>query len=643
MLDETGLELTESVPVVCKTRDLRSMLGKKYRIPRARLALYLMREVEDVYGKTFVRLRSLDQDGAMLDSYSHPKFVDGDLLCVCEEERDVSRAEEDLERVTEHLHSLQAELFERTQELAYLEGHHEEIRKQHDGHRARLLEQEGKHEYVRPPTQTQSKPVHPRATKEALRKYLRAADRSQNDPFCDSVNIQGKAQSGTVRVVNGKFQWMYRVGSCTGTTWSDLRAEILSNLGIPPSGSGRLGFTLRSKSGGLFPSSSIVFEELKKNRNEITVFLVYEEPIMYVDVLHNTEKHVARTIKSNYKRSKSSNAKLTGSINVTRSVEATRNAEILLSDLPRFLVFFFIFAAVTVNRFRIQQSYYYSSAAKRALTASLVRPPAGIVGRTYDFYGVNTLDEIWGYLEGPFAEAVSQPWAHNNQTIHQIGYVNGESKVVGGFLIRQLRVTGGLNTTNACPISRGEGVRNMIDGCYPAYNGLDFQLESDEGAKGTATFGAFPSCRNTSAFNFKKDGDALVKEWFYSSHGIYDPSGYFEEIDIGNGTEHVRSQLRALKNCRWLDKQTRAVFVQMNLFNPNYNKWLTVTLEFEHAPSGLVYPWARFQAIDLDGYYHPSNLVYAVLDILLLVLALTTLHGWWQQARCVPTDSVMLL
>ncbi len=62
-----------------------------------------------------------------------------------------------------------------------------------------------------------------------------------------------------------------------------------------------------------------------------------------------------------------------------------------------------------------------------------------------------------------------------------------------------------------------------------------------------------------------------------------------------------------LKELSWIDMQTRAVIIQMSLYNPNVNLFIFVTIVAEFSPSGGVSPSARVEPLALLENYQGRN------------------------------------
>ena len=629
-LNERNTPLVLEIPSNTTIRTLRKRLATVHDVDISRASLFLLRRSMGEMDK-MEKYRSLENDDADLDSYN---ILDGNTLLLHEEEADQSRAAEDMQRITDRIHSLQAELFQRYQENAVLMSDNERIRNDHDGRKRVPQEHSAGARRAAQVTLQAARPSAPSDVKGGMRRFLRASDRSANEAQTkDEMSTNLKIVSVTLRIINGNESWSYRVGP--GVPWSKLIHEILVGLGIPDMGNGRAGFSLRSKNGGVWPSSAEVFTSiLNVERSGIyTMYLMYQEPTVQVDVEHCTEKYLAEEVLAQHENGGAD----TSAVRAVEKTEAAKErAQALLRDLPRFLAFFVIMTALTLNRYDITLSFWFSTTIRTAFTESKYQPLH--VTPAPAFYNVKELGDIWKYIEGPFADPLFRTHVMNSSAT---GFIKGESMVVGPVMLRQVRVA---NATGqkACKLSKSEGIAKFVDGCYGEYEyGLlaDTELGPLLSNRGEEPFG---TCGNNSAFEFNKP-DTVIREDIFGRLFDYDASGYFASIDVSKGKETMLAQITELKKCGWLDRQTRAVFILANIYQPTYKKWMGMMLQFEYSASGLVYPWSRFATVDLDGYASQDGTMYAAFDVILVVLAFTALLAWRDQYRYVYTFGNILV
>ncbi len=106
----------------------------------------------------------------------------------------------------------------------------------------------------------------------------------------------------------------------------------------------------------------------------------------------------------------------------------------------------------------------------------------------------------------------------------------------------------------------------------------------------------------------------------YSYLGVYDtyPSdGYI--FDLKGSLQELKNNLTLLQQMKWIDRHTRAIFIQMVTFNPNINLFAYITILFEILPSGNMLNSLVINPIKL--YYNHSfiSILLIIYSILIII------------------------
>ena len=101
------------------------------------------------------------------------------------------------------------------------------------------------------------------------------------------------------------------------------------------------------------------------------------------------------------------------------------------------------------------------------------------------------------------------------------------------------------------------------------------------------------------------DSEELDTYTYVGEQATYGAGGYVYEFR-GPMSQMV-SNITALKELSWLDMHTRAVIIQMSLYNPNVNLFIFVTILVEFIPTGGASPSARVEPLSLLNYYEGKN------------------------------------
>ncbi len=84
---------------------------------------------------------------------------------------------------------------------------------------------------------------------------------------------------------------------------------------------------------------------------------------------------------------------------------------------------------------------------------------------------------------------------------------------------------------------------------------------------------------------------------FTSKYTTYSGGGYVYELR--GKLKYLKGNLSLLQEMNWIDRQTRAVFIEFSLFNPNINLVSVCTFLVEFLPTGNLLKLYRFDQIDL--------------------------------------------
>ena len=93
--------------------------------------------------------------------------------------------------------------------------------------------------------------------------------------------------------------------------------------------------------------------------------------------------------------------------------------------------------------------------------------------------------------------------------------------------------------------------------------------------------------------------DALDTYVYIGEHGIYSGNGYVYEYR--GLLSNLKSNLSELHRLEWIDEKTRAMIIQMTLYNPNVQLFTSVTLLGEFLSTGEVITSARMEPLPFYG------------------------------------------
>ncbi|XP_047565947.1 polycystic kidney disease protein 1-like 2 [Lutra lutra] len=187
---------------------------------------------------------------------------------------------------------------------------------------------------------------------------------------------------------------------------------------------------------------------------------------------------------------------------------------------------------------------------------------------------------------------------------------DGNSKLVGSAQIRQVRVR-----ESSCPLA--PQLQASLDRCHAPYS-LDIEDLSDYGEGWNASI---PN--NSSGFS---------QAWQYQSQSqrrgcpiwgkftVYRGGGYV--VPLGTDRKSASRILQYLFDNTWLDRLTRAVFVEFTVYNANVNLFCIITLTLETSALGTFLTHVNLQSLRLypftDGW-HPFVVAAEAIYLLFLL------------------------
>ena len=119
-------------------------------------------------------------------------------------------------------------------------------------------------------------------------------------------------------------------------------------------------------------------------------------------------------------------------------------------------------------------------------------------------------------------------------------------------------------------------------------------------------------------------------------YATYDGSGFvYDLVDVTG--ENLAEALDYLESEAWLDRQTRAVFVSLVVYNANLNLYAAINFELELSLAGVFIPRYNLQAAQMDLYFNMfdsfGNAAFVVVESLLYVGMLGYLFNEFREVK----------
>ena len=126
-----------------------------------------------------------------------------------------------------------------------------------------------------------------------------------------------------------------------------------------------------------------------------------------------------------------------------------------------------------------------------------------------------------------------------------------------------------------------------------------------------------PSFYPNSVLKSYKDKTYFDTTKFSGENGDYGGGGFAIELPRNNITKYMEI-LTKLRNLNWVDKQTRALLMTLNVYNANTNVYTAVELILETDEAGLSHSIARFRSFYLDYYTSTAEKFHLLFDVFLI-------------------------
>uniref|UniRef100_A0A668VAF9 Polycystin-2 n=1 Tax=Oreochromis aureus TaxID=47969 RepID=A0A668VAF9_OREAU len=196
------------------------------------------------------------------------------------------------------------------------------------------------------------------------------------------------------------------------------------------------------------------------------------------------------------------------------------------------------------------------------------------------FRSLSTMEDFWKFTEGPFLNGMYwEVWYNNKSLPENQSLIYYENLLLGVPRLRQVKVH-----NETCSVH--EDLRDEVQDCYNIYT-----LTNED----TAPFGP----KNGTAWLYTPESE-MNSSSYSGQVSKYGGGGYYQ--DLSRTKEESAIQLQVLKDHLWLDRGTRAVFLDFSVYNGNINLFCIARLLAEFpATGGVVTSW-QFQTVRLIRY-----------------------------------------
>ncbi|KAM4604153.1 polycystin-2 isoform 2-T2 [Polymixia lowei] len=239
--------------------------------------------------------------------------------------------------------------------------------------------------------------------------------------------------------------------------------------------------------------------------------------------------------------------------------------------------------------------YYYT----KVMSQLFLDTPLS-AGDPSTFRSLSTMEDFWKFTEGPFLNGMYwEVWYNNRSLPENQSLIYYENLLLGVPRLRQVKVH-----NESCSIH--EDLRDEVQDCYNMYTASNEDTASFGPKNGTAWIYAGESRLNGSSY------------WGQVSK--YGGGGYYQ--DLSRTREESAIQVQFLKDHLWLDRGTRAVFLDFSVYNGNINLFCIARLLVEFpATGGVVTSW-QFQTVRLIRYVSSWDYFVGVCEVAFCIFIL---------------------
>lgn len=207
------------------------------------------------------------------------------------------------------------------------------------------------------------------------------------------------------------------------------------------------------------------------------------------------------------------------------------------------------------------------------------------------FNSITKIEDFWAFVEEPLLDGLYWEHWYNGDSLpaNETGYIFFENKLLGVPRVRQVKVR-----NDSCVIHRD--FRDDIQGCYQ-----NFDAANEE----TREFGAFnEDCSEHAKYTDDcpwkhRSNEELGGISYKSSELKFNyPSGGFS-MDLAQTKTETVVMFTDLRKDLWIDRGTRAVFIDFTVYNPNINLFCVIKLVAEMPATGGVITSSSFSTVNL--------------------------------------------
>lgn len=228
-----------------------------------------------------------------------------------------------------------------------------------------------------------------------------------------------------------------------------------------------------------------------------------------------------------------------------------------------------------------------------------------------DFNKVNTEVRFWNWTEEALIpELIAGNWYNDRPPLGLRGFLDDRNNLkISYAIMRQIRIK-----PDSCAVA--QQIKELTPECA-GYGSIIFEDGGLYGASWnpnfTAETGTPPEYKYLTARQLKGYP-------FWGMMDYYSGGGYV--VPLFEKQDEVRHIVKRLQRDGWIGRHTRAVFIEISVYNAQVNLFAAVTIVAEFLPGGGITPYYHIDPIRLLFYHNNSGTFFLVVQIIFLVFVL---------------------
>ncbi|KAH9492781.1 hypothetical protein Btru_024701 [Bulinus truncatus] len=226
------------------------------------------------------------------------------------------------------------------------------------------------------------------------------------------------------------------------------------------------------------------------------------------------------------------------------------------------------------------------------------------------FNDVQSASDFWEWLNNGFITGILANAYYNDYPPLKLrSYINDKaSRIIGHAVLRQLRIKADLCSVPGI-------MSSAIKECNIAYNIAD-QEEGNFNTSWTPINKSDTTFVPKSEYSYSS-AESLNGYPYWGNMALYSGGGYVAHL---NGTKKdIENTLQQLQQESWIDKYTRAIFIEFTVYNPQVNLFSVNMLLAEFNLNNAILPSFRFEPAMLLPYMTNAMIFQIVCEVIFVL------------------------